>query len=183
MLARKVKYGDWRAIDMAVFRQLKRTANSLGIAFIRNPFTSKYSIRVFCRTMSMKAVVVEEFGDSSKLKYLEVTKPDPAEGEVLKILIIFFYIFVHVKWLGGGWEVGRGQRKGKIQDTERFSPFPLPFFNRVRVRARPVLNRGVQKPKSHSLESERCRFSFWLSQFLLQETQPVRQRVGYSTQV
>ncbi|XP_073243009.1 quinone oxidoreductase 1-like [Porites lutea] len=33
--------------------------------------------------MSMKALVVEEFGDSSKLKYSETTKPDPAEGEVL----------------------------------------------------------------------------------------------------
>lgn len=32
--------------------------------------------------MSMKALVVEEFGDSSKLKYSEVSKPVPAEGEV-----------------------------------------------------------------------------------------------------
>ena len=30
----------------------------------------------------MKALVVEEFGDSSKLKYSETTKPVPAEGEV-----------------------------------------------------------------------------------------------------
>lgn len=34
------------------------------------------------RNMSMKALVVEEFGDSSKLKYSEVSKPVPAEGEV-----------------------------------------------------------------------------------------------------
>lgn len=31
----------------------------------------------------MKALYVEEFGDSSKLKYGEVPKPEPAEGEVL----------------------------------------------------------------------------------------------------
>ena len=84
MLARKVLATDWHG--MVVFRQLKRAANLLGIAFIRNPCTSKDSVRDFCRSMSMKAVVVEEFGDSSKLKYLEVTKPDPAEGEV-EILI------------------------------------------------------------------------------------------------
>ncbi|XP_058961580.2 quinone oxidoreductase 1 [Pocillopora verrucosa] len=33
--------------------------------------------------MSMKALYVEDFGDSSKLKYGEVPKPEPAEGEVL----------------------------------------------------------------------------------------------------
>ena len=107
MLARKVLATDWHG--MVVFRQLKRAANLLGIAFIRNPCTSKDSVRYFCRSMSMKAVVVEEFGDSSKLKYLEVTKPDPAEGEV-EILIqkkTIFYIFLHAVWLGGGWEVGR----------------------------------------------------------------------------
>lgn len=31
----------------------------------------------------MKALIVEEFGDSSKLKYSDVPKPEPAEGEVL----------------------------------------------------------------------------------------------------
>ncbi|PFX31931.1 Quinone oxidoreductase 1 [Stylophora pistillata] len=31
----------------------------------------------------MKALIVEEFGDSSKLKYSEVPKPEPVEGEVL----------------------------------------------------------------------------------------------------
>ena len=35
--------------------------------------------------MSMKALYVEEFGDSSKLKYGEVPKPEPAEGEVKKL--------------------------------------------------------------------------------------------------
>ncbi|XP_068730508.1 quinone oxidoreductase 1-like isoform X2 [Montipora capricornis] len=33
--------------------------------------------------MSMKALIVEEFGDSSKLQYADVAKPVPAEGEVL----------------------------------------------------------------------------------------------------
>ena len=32
--------------------------------------------------MSMKAFVVEEFGDSSKLKYSDVPTPEPGEGEV-----------------------------------------------------------------------------------------------------
>lgn len=35
--------------------------------------------------MSMKALVVEEFGDSSKQEYSETTKPVPAEGEVVSI--------------------------------------------------------------------------------------------------
>ena len=30
----------------------------------------------------MKALIVEEFGDASKLKYADVAKPDPAKGEV-----------------------------------------------------------------------------------------------------
>lgn len=34
--------------------------------------------------MSMKAIVIEEFGDSSKLKYTDVAKPEPGEGEVKK---------------------------------------------------------------------------------------------------
>ncbi|XP_067056525.1 quinone oxidoreductase 1-like [Acropora muricata] len=33
--------------------------------------------------MSMKALIVEEFGDASKLKYADVAKPEPAKGEVL----------------------------------------------------------------------------------------------------
>ena len=32
--------------------------------------------------MSMKAVVVHEYGDSSQLKYEDVPIPDPGEGEV-----------------------------------------------------------------------------------------------------
>ena len=36
--------------------------------------------------MSMKALVIEEFGDSSKLKYTEVAKPEPGEGEVSQSL-------------------------------------------------------------------------------------------------
>lgn len=60
----------------------KRVAFFLGASFTRNPFSLKDTLRVSCRNMSMKAVVVEEFGDSSKLKYCDVTKPVPAEGEV-----------------------------------------------------------------------------------------------------
>lgn len=40
--------------------------------------------------MSMKALIVEEFGDSSKLKYSEVPKPEPAEGEVNKLVYFTF---------------------------------------------------------------------------------------------
>ena len=35
-----------------------------------------------CRNMSMKALIVEEFGDALKLKYADVAKPEPAKGEV-----------------------------------------------------------------------------------------------------
>ena len=61
---------------------IKRGVNLLGAVFFRNPFTLKGSVRFVYRNMSMKALVVEEFGDSSKLKYSETTKPVPAEGEV-----------------------------------------------------------------------------------------------------
>lgn len=43
--------------------------------------------------MSMKALVVDEFGDSSKLKYCEVSKPDPSDGEVLYACKLPSYIF------------------------------------------------------------------------------------------
>ena len=55
----------------------------VGAAFIRNPVVIKGTSRILCRSMSMKALVVEEFGDSSKLKYSEVPKPVPADGEVI----------------------------------------------------------------------------------------------------
>ena len=58
--------------------------NLLGAA-LGNRFYLKGSVKVVCRSISMKALVVEEFGDSSKLKYSETTKPDPAEGEVLSL--------------------------------------------------------------------------------------------------
>ena len=48
------------------------------------------AVHIFSRTMSMKALIVEEFGDSSKLKYSEVPKPEPAEGEVNKLVYFTF---------------------------------------------------------------------------------------------
>ena len=61
---------------------IKRGVSLFGAVFFRNSFTLNGSVRFVCRNMSVKALVVEEFGDSSKLKYSETTKPDPAEGEV-----------------------------------------------------------------------------------------------------
>ena len=43
-----------------------------------------------CRNMSMKALIVEEFGDASKLKYADVAKPEPAKGEVRILISIYF---------------------------------------------------------------------------------------------
>lgn len=37
-----------------------------------------------CLLMSMKAVVVQEYGDSSKLSYEDVPIPEPGPGEVRK---------------------------------------------------------------------------------------------------
>ena len=45
----------------------------------------------FDRNMSMKALIVEEFGDSSKLQYADVAKPVPAEGEVHKLLHVVLH--------------------------------------------------------------------------------------------
>ena len=71
---------------MEVFRSVvvrtKRVVYILSEPFIRNPCIIKATFRVLRRNMSMKALVVEEFGDSSKLKYSEVSKPVPAEGQV-----------------------------------------------------------------------------------------------------
>ena len=70
---------------MEVFRSVvctKRVLYFLSEPFIRNPCIVKATLRGLRRNMSMKALVVEEFGDSSKLKYSEVSKPVPAEGEV-----------------------------------------------------------------------------------------------------
>ena len=61
---------------------IKGGVSLFGAVFFRNPFTLKGSVRFVCRNMSMKALVVEEFGDSSKLKYSETTKPVPADDEV-----------------------------------------------------------------------------------------------------
>lgn len=52
------------------------------MALFRNPCTVRDTAKIFYRSMSMKALVIEEFGDSSKLKYTEVAKPEPGEGEV-----------------------------------------------------------------------------------------------------
>ena len=49
--------------------------NLLGAA-LGNPFYLKGSVKVVCRSISMKALVVEEFGDSSKLKDPEVFRDD-----------------------------------------------------------------------------------------------------------
>ena len=46
---------------------------------------SPKAVHISSRRMSMKALYVEEFGDSSKLKYGEVPKPEPAEEEVKKL--------------------------------------------------------------------------------------------------
>lgn len=54
----------------------------IGVAFLRNPCTVRKTVTIFYRSMSMKALILEEFGDSSKLKFTEVPKPEPAEGEV-----------------------------------------------------------------------------------------------------
>ena len=71
---------------MNVFRSVvvrtKRVVYILSEPLIRNPCIVKATLRGLRCNMSMKALVVEEFGDSSKLKYSEVSKPVPAEGEV-----------------------------------------------------------------------------------------------------
>ena len=54
----------------------------IGFALLRNPCTVRVTGKLSYRSMSMKALVIEEFGDSSKLKYTEMSKPEPAEGEV-----------------------------------------------------------------------------------------------------
>lgn len=56
----------------------------VGVALFRNPCTVRNTAGIFCRSMSMKALILEEFGDSSKLQYAEVPKPEPTEGEVQK---------------------------------------------------------------------------------------------------
>ena len=72
---------------MEVFRSVVRAKKVVYFLysqpFIRN-LKSLYrkGHRGLRRNMSMEALVVEEFGDSSKLKYSEVSKPVPAEGEV-----------------------------------------------------------------------------------------------------
>ena len=57
---------------------------------VRSPNNCCKAVHIFSRTMSMKALIVEEFGDSSKLKYSEVPKPEPAEGEVNKLVYFTF---------------------------------------------------------------------------------------------
>ena len=62
---------------------LKRLRSVEGVAYIAH--------RIFiCRNMSMKALIVEEFGDASKLKYADVAKPEPAKGEVRIFMSILF---------------------------------------------------------------------------------------------
>lgn len=61
----------------------RRRFLEVGVALSRNPCTVRDTAKVFSRSMSMKALVIEEFGDSSKLKYTEVTKPEPGDGEVI----------------------------------------------------------------------------------------------------
>ena len=63
---------------------LLRRFLEVGVALFRNPYTVRDTAKLFHRSMSMKAIVIEEFGDSSKLKYTEVAKPEPGEGEVKK---------------------------------------------------------------------------------------------------
>ena len=64
---------------------LSREGELVRCCVFSNPFTLKESVRFVGRNMSMKALVVEEFGDSSKQEYSETTKPVPAEGEVVSI--------------------------------------------------------------------------------------------------
>lgn len=63
---------------------VRRRFLEVGVALFRNPYTVRDTVKHFYRSMSMKALVIEEFGDSSKLKYTEVAKPEPGEGEVKK---------------------------------------------------------------------------------------------------
>lgn len=63
---------------------VRRRSLEVGVALFRNPYTVRDTVKHFYRSMSMKALVIEEFGDSSKLKYTEVAKPEPGEGEVKK---------------------------------------------------------------------------------------------------
>ena len=80
----------WRKKKMSrktiVFRVMEiivgRRFLGVGVALIRSPCSVRNTGRIFYKTMSMKALVTEEFGDSSKLKYTDVPKPEPAEGEV-----------------------------------------------------------------------------------------------------
>ena len=61
---------------------LRQRILEVGVALFRNPCTVRDTAKLFYRSMSMKAIVIEEFGDSSKLKYTDVAKPEPGEGEV-----------------------------------------------------------------------------------------------------
>ena len=61
---------------------VRRRFVEVGVALFRNPCTVRSTAKLFYRSMSMKALVIEEFGDSSKLKCTEVSKPEPCEGEV-----------------------------------------------------------------------------------------------------
>lgn len=63
---------------------VRRRFLEVGVALFRNPYTVRDTVKHFYRSMSMKALVIEEFGDSSKLKYTELAKPEPGEGEVKK---------------------------------------------------------------------------------------------------
>ena len=63
--------------------EVRRRFLDVGVALFRNPCTVRDTAKIFYRSMSMKALVIEEFGDSSKLKYTEVTKPEPGDGEVI----------------------------------------------------------------------------------------------------
>ena len=73
--------GRWGTCVMEIVR---RRFLKVGVALLQNPCTVRNTARLLCRSMSMKALIIEEFGDSSKLKYTEVPKPEPAEGEVQK---------------------------------------------------------------------------------------------------
>lgn len=73
--------GGWGTCVMEIVR---RRFLKVGVALLQNPCTVRNTARLLCRSMSMKALIIEEFGDSSKLKYTEVPKPEPAEGEVQK---------------------------------------------------------------------------------------------------
>ena len=65
---------------------VRRRYLAVSVALFRNPCTVRVTAKIFYRSMSMKALVIEEFGDSSKLKYTEVAKPEPGEGEVSQSL-------------------------------------------------------------------------------------------------